>query len=93
MLLGPDSIVAVEWADLASEALPPDHLEVRIERMESGAARTERVLHAKGLGPASRETLARWREALLEEAMAAHSRRNRQTMSLKPSRRHRTHAS
>ncbi|MEE2677143.1 MAG: tRNA (adenosine(37)-N6)-threonylcarbamoyltransferase complex ATPase subunit type 1 TsaE [Myxococcota bacterium] len=69
-LLGPDSIVAVEWADLASEALPPDHLEVRIERKESGAARTERVLHAKGLGPASRETLARWREALAGEPWA-----------------------
>lgn len=69
-LLGPDSVVAVEWADLAAAALPPDHLEIRIDRTDAGATLTERVLHAMGSGPVSRATLARWREALAGEPWA-----------------------
>ncbi|HJO22468.1 MAG: tRNA (adenosine(37)-N6)-threonylcarbamoyltransferase complex ATPase subunit type 1 TsaE [Myxococcota bacterium] len=63
-LLGPDSVVAVEWADRALGALPADRLEIRIDRSRDEAAQTQRVLHAKGSGPASREILARWSDAL-----------------------------
>lgn len=66
-LLRPDSVVAVEWADRARGALPADHLEVRIDRPRGEAARSERVLHAMGSGPASREILARWSDALAGE--------------------------
>ena len=66
-MLGPDSVVAVEWADRATSALPADHLEVRIERSGGAADRTERVLHAMGSGPASRAILARWNDALAGE--------------------------
>ena len=61
-LLGPDAIVAVEWADRLPEGLPQDRVELRIER--DRFAPSERVLHAKGSGPVSRAALDRWRQAL-----------------------------
>ncbi len=63
-LLGPDALVAVEWADRLPDALPPERLHIRIER----AGDTARVLHAEGSGAGARETLARWNAAL--EALA-----------------------
>ena len=61
-LLGPDAIVAVEWADRLPEGLPRDRVELRIAR--DRFAPCERVLHAKGSGPVSRAVLDRWRQAL-----------------------------
>jgi len=65
-LLGPDAVVAVEWADRLPEGLPSDRLELRIER--DGLAPSERVLHAKGSGPVSRAALDGWRQALGSKA-------------------------
>jgi tRNA threonylcarbamoyladenosine biosynthesis protein TsaE len=65
-LLGPDAIVAAEWADQLPEGLPDDRLDLRIER--ASAAPSERVLHASGSGPVSRAALDRWRQALGAEA-------------------------
>lgn len=65
-LLGPDAIVAVEWADRLPAGLPSDRLELRLER--DSAAPRERVLHAKGSGPVSRAVLDRWHRALGNEA-------------------------
>lgn len=59
-LLGPDALIAVEWADRLPGALPADRLTLRIER----AGDTARVLHAEGCGAGAEETLARWNAAL-----------------------------
>jgi len=63
-LLEPGALIAVEWADRFPEALPPDHLTLRIERPDAAAAPALRVLHAGASGPIARAALARWREAL-----------------------------
>lgn len=63
-LLEPGNVVAVEWADRFPEALPPDRLELRIERPDAAADPARRVLHARASGAASAAVLSRWREAL-----------------------------
>jgi tRNA threonylcarbamoyladenosine biosynthesis protein TsaE len=64
-------VVAVEWADRLPGALPPEQLEIRIERpVDAGgdAAGAARVLHAQAAGDAPRAVLARWRAALERRA-------------------------
>jgi tRNA threonylcarbamoyladenosine biosynthesis protein TsaE len=59
--LADGSVVAVEWGDRFPEALPRDHLEVRL----SGAdpSRPERrTLEVRAGGPVSQAALERWRE-------------------------------
>lgn len=57
--LAPGVLLVVEWADRMPGELPPDHLEVRLER--DPAAPETRVLAARARGPASAALLARWR--------------------------------
>lgn len=63
-LLEPGAVLAVEWADRLPDALPPDRLELRIERPDPEAAPGRRVLHAMATGRTSEAALARWREVL-----------------------------
>jgi tRNA threonylcarbamoyladenosine biosynthesis protein TsaE len=60
-LIDDGRVTIVEWGDLITPALPPDHLVVRIE---PGAADTERVLELSFHGP-------RWlgRRAVIEQAL------------------------
>jgi tRNA threonylcarbamoyladenosine biosynthesis protein TsaE len=53
-ILAQGGLAAVEWADRAPEALPPDHLEVRLEV----AGPESRRLTFLPRGPRSRELLA-----------------------------------
>ena len=53
-ILAQGGLAAVEWADRAPEALPPDHLEVRLEV----AGPASRRLTFLPRGPRSRELLA-----------------------------------
>ena len=62
-LLAPDAVVAVEWSDRLAGALPPDRLEVRIERPDGEGAPTHRVLNAVAFGEAAEAVLVRWRDA------------------------------
>ncbi len=68
-LLAPDVIVAVEWADRFSEALPADHLEVQISRLPGGDA-DSRDLVALSKGPRSQRWCREW-QALLAAAPGA----------------------
>ena len=67
-LLAPGTLVALEWSDRFPEALPEDHLEVRLDRSGAGAtsegAATRRVLHAVAFGPRSNAALAEWARRL-----------------------------
>lgn len=55
------SLVAIEWGDRYSHALPMDHLEVRISGSE--AARPERrAIEVRAGGPVSQAALERWRQ-------------------------------
>lgn len=68
-LLEPGNLVAVEWADRFPEALPSDHLVVKLARSNDGDAGAEalerhRVLNAVASGPVSRAALANWQRAL-----------------------------
>lgn len=56
-LLGPGSIVAVEWADRLPAALPADRIEVSIRR---GAGPDEREVEASATGPVARGLVAAW---------------------------------
>jgi tRNA threonylcarbamoyladenosine biosynthesis protein TsaE len=58
---GDRGVTAVEWGDVVEQAVPTDHLVVRIE---PGAADTERVLELTGHG-------ARWRgrQGAIEQAL------------------------
>lgn len=58
-LLAPGAIVAIEWGDRFSEALPADRLEVTIERRAGIAA--ERSFSASARGPLAEAALTRWR--------------------------------
>jgi tRNA threonylcarbamoyladenosine biosynthesis protein TsaE len=58
-LLAPDIVLAVEWADRFPDALPPDRLELRIDRAR-GAPATHREIFAVALGAAAEQVLARW---------------------------------
>jgi tRNA threonylcarbamoyladenosine biosynthesis protein TsaE len=62
-LLAPDRVLAVEWADRFPEALPPERLEVRIERARGGAG-THREISAVALGAAAERVRARWSAGL-----------------------------
>lgn len=59
-MLGPDAVVAIEWADRLPGALPADRLTLRLERADE----TGRVLHAEASGAGAEETLSRWQAAL-----------------------------
>ena len=73
-LLDPGAIVAVEWADRLPDALPRDHLELRIGRETEAAGPSRggsaqappRVLNAVAFGPVSQAALSRWETALAE---------------------------
>jgi tRNA threonylcarbamoyladenosine biosynthesis protein TsaE len=52
-----ESVVALEWADTVPGALPPDHIEVRIEYTDEG-----RRLRIRGLGRRSAEVVDRVKE-------------------------------
>jgi tRNA threonylcarbamoyladenosine biosynthesis protein TsaE len=56
--MAPGVLLLVEWADRHPEALPPDRLEVRIER---GPGDDERSLVVAALGPRAEARRARWR--------------------------------
>jgi tRNA threonylcarbamoyladenosine biosynthesis protein TsaE len=53
-ILGGDGLAAVEWADRAPQALPPDHLEVRLEIIGPG----DRRLTFTARGPEAARILA-----------------------------------
>jgi tRNA threonylcarbamoyladenosine biosynthesis protein TsaE len=56
--LDPDTLLLVEWADRAPEALPDDRLEIRIAGGPEG-----RVLEIEARGAAAEAVLSRWRPA------------------------------
>jgi tRNA threonylcarbamoyladenosine biosynthesis protein TsaE len=58
--LGPDTLLLVEWADRAPEALPDDRLEIRI-----GGGPEGRVLEIEARGAAAEAVLSRWRSVWL----------------------------
>ena len=60
----PGALVAVEWGDRFSEALPPDHLVIEILRPDPVDEPARRDLHALSCGPVSSAALARWTDAL-----------------------------
>jgi tRNA threonylcarbamoyladenosine biosynthesis protein TsaE len=53
-ILGGDGLAAVEWADRAAQALPPDHLEVHLEIIGPG----DRCLTFTPRGPAAARLVA-----------------------------------
>jgi tRNA threonylcarbamoyladenosine biosynthesis protein TsaE len=57
--LAPGVVLLVEWADRLPGELPPDHLEVRLERVPD--APDARALEVLAHGPASAALLGRWR--------------------------------
>jgi tRNA threonylcarbamoyladenosine biosynthesis protein TsaE len=57
--LAPGVLLLVEWADRLPGELPPDHLEIRLERDPSRPG--ERAIEARARGPASAALLERWR--------------------------------
>ena len=57
--LGPDVLLLVEWADRLPDALPRDHLEVRLDRAPGPPEARELAVRAHG--PAAEALLARWR--------------------------------
>ena len=61
-LLVPDVVLAVEWGDRIPEALPADHLELRMERPLHGGDEIRRLI-LRSSGPSS--------DALAERFMAA----------------------
>lgn len=63
-LLGPGSLVAVEWSDRLPEALPADRLEIRLARPDAAGDPLLRVLNAVAFGETAEGALARWREVL-----------------------------
>lgn len=71
-LLALDAILAIEWGDRFQEALPPDHLVIRIVRDQvspdipeaSESVETERRFEAHASGPASRARLEAWAKRL-----------------------------
>jgi tRNA threonylcarbamoyl adenosine modification protein YjeE len=63
-LLETGAVVAVEWGDRFSEALPPDRLEIAISGPDSARDPAERVLYALSSGAVSKAALLRWRRAL-----------------------------
>ncbi len=65
-LLEPGSVVAVEWADRLPDALPLDHLAVRLRRGRDPSARS---CEGSAGGEHSARTLSRWRDALRAAAV------------------------
>jgi tRNA threonylcarbamoyladenosine biosynthesis protein TsaE len=62
--LAEGSVVAVEWGDRFPEALPRDHLEVRISGADPDWSE-RRTLEVRAGGPVSQAALERWRERRL----------------------------
>jgi tRNA threonylcarbamoyladenosine biosynthesis protein TsaE len=62
---GDRGVTVVEWGDLVEQAVPAEHLVIRIEL---GAADTERVLELSGHGPRWRERPDALERALNEQA-------------------------
>jgi len=65
-LLGPGTVVVVEWGDRFPDALPRDRLEVEISRSDSPAFPDERELSALSSGPISEAALQRWGDGLAD---------------------------
>jgi len=59
--LGPGVLLLVEWADRFRAELPPDHLEVRLERNAENPQL--RVIFAEATGPVAAGWLERWSAA------------------------------
>ena len=59
-LLEPGAVVAVEWADRLPEALPADHLAIRIGRPEGAGSAEHRTLDALASGDVAEAVLERW---------------------------------
>jgi len=55
------SVVAVEWGDRFPDALPRDHLEVRLSGVDAGRPE-RRTLEVRAGGPVSQAALERWRK-------------------------------
>jgi len=55
------SVVAVEWGDRFPQALPRDHLEVRLSGADAGRPE-QRTLEVRAGGPVSEAALERWRK-------------------------------
>ena len=66
-LVDDDGVTVVEWGDLVEQAVPAEHLVVRIE---PGAADTERVLELSYHGPGGGRRRERVEQALRERARA-----------------------
>jgi tRNA threonylcarbamoyladenosine biosynthesis protein TsaE len=80
-LLEMESVLAIEWGDRFPNALPADHLEVRIERLGSdsetesvslspGEDRSRRGFQVIPRGVAAGRVLERWREDLEKRSIA-----------------------
>jgi tRNA threonylcarbamoyladenosine biosynthesis protein TsaE len=65
-LLGPGTVVVVEWADRFPDALPGDRLEVEISRPDSRAFPDDRELYALSSGLVSEAALRRWGDGLAD---------------------------
>ena len=59
-LLGPDVVLAVEWADRLPAALPGDRLDLTLAR----EGPSSRLLTAQASGPRSTPLLTRWHESV-----------------------------
>ena len=55
------SVVAIEWGDRFPQALPRDHLEVRLSGVDAGRPE-RRTLEVRAGGPVSEAALERWRK-------------------------------
>jgi tRNA threonylcarbamoyladenosine biosynthesis protein TsaE len=66
-MLEPGAVVAVEWADRLPEALPADHMTLRIQRAGGTESdRESRSFTASATREGSREVLAAWENRLRE---------------------------
>lgn len=59
--LAAGSVVAIEWGDRFLQALPRDHLEVRLSGADAGRPE-RRTLEVRAGGPVSEAALERWRK-------------------------------
>jgi tRNA threonylcarbamoyladenosine biosynthesis protein TsaE len=56
------AVVVIEWGDRFPQALPRDHLDIRLSGAEPGRPE-RRTLEVRAGGPASRAALERWRRS------------------------------
>jgi tRNA A37 threonylcarbamoyladenosine biosynthesis protein TsaE len=52
--------VAIEWADRIPSALPPDHLEIELQRPGAGEHERMRIISASAHGWLAASVLRRW---------------------------------